>query len=224
MPPRGSSSSSSKATARLHPTPEVARPLAARARALLKDPRVDPANGKRRQGPHEAEPAAVRQATEDRRASAPSGALVRGTAIRDTRPVGTTRKPMSYDECRHLVTESLGRSEDEGDWLTGAVGAGLLQVPDFLNSHPGTKASGLAMIKNIVNFLPAKSEDGPEVLYTGMCDGMYDPQEAKWKELADMIRSVKVNQDLQTVRRWHIPIPDRKVTSISLCMWADYAG
>ena len=223
MTTRGSSSSSSKATPRSRPTPEVARPLA-RGQPIVVAARADPANGKRRQGSHDAEPAGVRRTTVDIRGSAPSVALVRGPAVRDTRTVGTTRKPMSYDECRYQVTESLGRSPDEGDWLTGAVGAGLLQVPDFLNSHPGTKASGLAMIKNIVNFLPAKSEDGPEVLYTGMCDGMYDPQEAKWKELADMIRSLKVNQDLQTVRRWHIPIPDRKVTSISLCMWADYAG
>ena len=173
MPPRGSSSSSSKATARSDPTPEVARPLAARGQQLVVAPRADPANGKRRQGSHEAEPAGVRRATEDRRASAPSGSLVRGPAVRDTRPVGTTRKPMSYDECRHLVTESLGRSEDEGDWLTGTVGMGLLLVPDYLDRHPGTKPSGLAMIKNIVKWLPAKSESGPEVLYTGMCDGMY---------------------------------------------------
>ena len=217
MTTRGSSSSSSKATPRSRPTPEVARPLA-RGQPIVVAARADPANGKRRQGSHDAEPAGVRRTTEDIRGSAPSVALVRGPAVRDTRTVGTTRKPMSYDECRYLVTESLGRSEDEGDWLTGTVGMGLLQVPDYLNRHLGTKASGLAMIKNIVNFLPAKSEDGPEVLYTGTCDAMYDPQIAKWKELADVLRSLKVNQDLQTVRRWHIPFPDRKVTSIFLCM------
>ena len=160
MTTRGSSSSSTKATPRSRPTPEVARPLA-RGQPIVVAAGADPANGKRRQGSHEAEPAGVRQATEDRRASAPSGALVRGTAVRDTRPTGANRQLSSYEELRQLIKAKVAHSKEEGDWITGTVGMGLLSVPDFLDRHPSTKASGLAMIKTIVKWIDAKAQAPP---------------------------------------------------------------